>query len=326
MKKIIAFILSILTVLTFTACQEEPVEEVGGHFLINGRRYTPDAVITFDNQKVPFELYRYFFLNNKDEYSSGDYSVFTIYPEYNDYVKDSTFNMLSELFAVKSIAIDAGVAADREEIKQILESMRADFESDEEYYSELKKGYLTEELFYDVFTLYQLYDKVYDHYYGDFGIETMNEEELLRFADENFIHVKHILVSYDTTEETYVTRARVEEIRAKALAGESFDSLVNMYSDDADMPEYGYYYKAGDMPEAFELAVAELETDGISEIVETGYGFHIIQRLDSDISDLDYIEMLVYDELFSRMIEEKIQSQKVEYCDIYQEITAKNTY
>ena len=62
----------------------------------------------------------------------------------------------------------------------------------------------------------------------------------------------------------------------------------------------GYYFGEGEMVEPFENATKALEENGISELVETPYGYHIIKRLpldDENIVSADKFSELAYADL-----------------------------
>ena len=70
----------------------------------------------------------------------------------------------------------------------------------------------------------------------------------------------------------------------------------------------GYEFGTGEMVEEFENASTALEENGISEIVESNYGYHIIKRLpldDENIISSDKFSELAYadlDEFFTDKI------------------------
>ena len=72
---------------------------------------------------------------------------------------------------------------------------------------------------------------------------------------------------------------RAQEILDRALAGEDFDFLVAVYSDDG-MPPEGYTFVEGTMVTEFFEATRDLEIGEISGLVRTQFGFHIIKRVD----------------------------------------------
>ena len=60
----------------------------------------------------------------------------------------------------------------------------------------------------------------------------------------------------------------------RAQNGDDFDSLIEEYNEDMSST---YTFGKGTMPEAFEKAAFNLDTDEISGLVETEYGYHIIK-------------------------------------------------
>lgn len=85
-------------------------------------------------------------------------------------------------------------------------------------------------------------------------------------------------------EEKAKARTRVEELRTRITeAGESFDELAKKYSDDtgsgANGGDLGWQKRGTFVPE-FEAMVYKLEQDQISPVVETEFGYHIIQLLE----------------------------------------------
>lgn len=74
-----------------------------------------------------------------------------------------------------------------------------------------------------------------------------------------------------------------KEVYEKLLAGEDFAELAKIHSDDPGSGQKGGdlgYAKRGIYVPEFEGAVFGLKEGEMSEIVETEYGFHIIQQID----------------------------------------------
>lgn len=85
-------------------------------------------------------------------------------------------------------------------------------------------------------------------------------------------------------EEKAKALARIEEYRKRITeGGESFAELAKKYSDDPGSGSKGGdlgWQKRGSFVSEFEAMAYKLETDQISPVVETEFGFHIIQLLE----------------------------------------------
>jgi parvulin-like peptidyl-prolyl isomerase len=73
---------------------------------------------------------------------------------------------------------------------------------------------------------------------------------------------------------------RAEEVRKKAAAGADFGKLAGEYSDGPSGPKGGSLgsFSRGSMVKPFADAAFSLEAGGVSEVVETRFGFHVIKR------------------------------------------------
>lgn len=96
---------------------------------------------------------------------------------------------------------------------------------------------------------------------------------------------RHILIkagTYATEEQKAEAKKQAEELRARAAKGEDFAALARKYSGDQITAKNGGdigFLAKGTMPEAFDEALFSLEVGEISEVVETPYGFHVIELL-----------------------------------------------
>ena len=75
---------------------------------------------------------------------------------------------------------------------------------------------------------------------------------------------------------------KLEGIRQRILKGENFDQLASTYSDDPGSARNGGdlgWMKRGTLVPEYEATAYNLEKDEISEVIESEFGFHIIQLL-----------------------------------------------
>jgi peptidyl-prolyl cis-trans isomerase C len=121
----------------------------------------------------------------------------------------------------------------------------------------------------------------------------VSDEESRAFYDQNAsmfqkpeqVKARHILIKSDdeaTEEQKAAARQKIEAVRAKALAGEDFAALAAEYSEGPSNARGGDlgYFSRGQMVKPFEEVAFALEKDAISEVVETQFGYHIIQVTD----------------------------------------------
>lgn len=93
----------------------------------------------------------------------------------------------------------------------------------------------------------------------------------------------HIIVMPEVLpEEKEYARSKLVDIRKRVIDGQEFSSMARMYSEDpgssikgGELGDFG----RGMMAPEFEAAAFALEPGEVSEIVETEYGFHIIQLI-----------------------------------------------
>jgi parvulin-like peptidyl-prolyl isomerase len=100
---------------------------------------------------------------------------------------------------------------------------------------------------------------------------------------------RHILVAYKGAQRAEATRSRDEAfaLASKALAelkapGADFEAISHAYSDDKASDGAGGFlgfFERGKMTPKFQDAVEKLKDGEVSGVVETPFGFHVIQRL-----------------------------------------------
>jgi parvulin-like peptidyl-prolyl isomerase len=105
------------------------------------------------------------------------------------------------------------------------------------------------------------------------------------YAEEKTASVRHILLLTQgkTEEEKTAVRKKMEEILAKAKAGEDFSALAAQYSEDPGSKDKGGLYEdfeKGSMVKPFEDAAFTIPVGELSGIVETSYGYHILKIVD----------------------------------------------
>jgi len=125
---------------------------------------------------------------------------------------------------------------------------------------------------------------------------------------------RHILLKVapaSSDAEKAARRTELEGILARARGGESFSALARRYSEDTGSARRGGdlgWHKRGDMVEPFANAEFALEPNGISDIVESQYGFHVIQLV--GFREGDVPEEEAKNEIAERLYREKTAQER----------------
>lgn len=103
------------------------------------------------------------------------------------------------------------------------------------------------------------------------------------------VGARHVLIMHRGSERVPPTvtrtreeaRTRAQEVLARARAGNDFAALARQYSDEpgaatsgGDLGVFGH----GQMVPEFDRAAFALAPGAISDVIETSFGFHVIQR------------------------------------------------
>jgi peptidyl-prolyl cis-trans isomerase SurA len=94
---------------------------------------------------------------------------------------------------------------------------------------------------------------------------------------------------------------KISELRERVLKGDNFGTLALIYSDDKGSAqkrgELGYFTR-GDMVPEFEATAFKLKPDSVSKIIETKYGYHIMQLVDRRGDDINVRHILIKPQVF----------------------------
>ncbi len=84
-------------------------------------------------------------------------------------------------------------------------------------------------------------------------------------------------------EQKAIARTRLDEIRTRVRNGESFSNMAILYSQDPESAKRGGelgFVNRGDLVPQFEAVAFKLKPGEVSQVVETEFGFHIIQSIE----------------------------------------------
>ena len=257
------------------------------------------AFLTVGDKAVSYDEFRYYFLNVKasleqsassstasSEASSASTGATNLdLPS----ILTQTEEALKNNHALNTWTKEQGVEMtedDQSVVDQYISLQETQMGGETAFGEALESIYSTPDLFRAMMEESYLRDKAINEWFlNNYADQVVKE---MQNADPGYVRVKHILVQFeDSTEgaDHSAEKAEAEEALNKAIAGEDFDSLIDQYNDDPGMstnPD-GYIFTTGEMVQEFEDAAFALAENTIStELVETSYGYHIIQRLPID--------------------------------------------
>lgn len=200
----------------------------------------------------------------------------------------SAFRQLVLRSQLRAYSEENGLTVDDAQIDEKVKEVLSRFGSEEQAEAVLSRAGMTkEELRQDV-ARGALMEKAVDHYLSKLPkpstaeIEAYYQEHVADFTQPEHVVARHILIQAAPEEDAASKEAklsRAEEIRKELLEGADFAEAARKYSEGPSSVNGGLLnpFSRGDMAPEFEKAAFELDPGAISEIVETQFGFHIIQ-------------------------------------------------
>jgi len=150
---------------------------------------------------------------------------------------------------------------------------------------------------------------------------SVDDKEIWAYYDKNRasfrvpeqVKASQILIKTDPSwdqAKKAAARKRIDEIHAKLKSGQDFESLARTYSEDPSASKGGDlgYVRTGQVLKPFEDALFSLKPGEVSDVVETGVGFHIIKAVDRKPETTIPFEK-VKDQLKSALKQEKGQQE-----------------
>ncbi|MFD2246128.1 peptidylprolyl isomerase [Pontibacter ruber] len=126
------------------------------------------------------------------------------------------------------------------------------------------------------------------------GKVTVTPKEIKRYFNEiprdslpyfsSEVELGHIVKFAEVSkQQKAAARQQLEEIRKRILAGEDFATLAKQYSQDPGSAQEGGvlgFFKKKELVPEYEAAALKLEPGQISNVVESQFGFHLIQMIE----------------------------------------------
>lgn len=183
------------------------------------------------------------------------------------------------------------VTATEKEVADILESMKSQLPAGMTMDDLLKKNKIDAAKMRDEISMNIRINKLVMQELGgkiniaDKEVSDFYNKNLDKFKKPESVHARHILVSKvsgDTDKIKAEKRTKAEELRKQLVAGADFAELAKKNSDCPSKEQGGDLgtFTRGQMVKPFEDAAFSQQKNAIGPVVETDFGFHIIQVLE----------------------------------------------
>ncbi len=209
---------------------------------------------------------------------------------------DLYHRVLDQLIDINLLQQDAriqGVTVSEDEVQQSLAVRKRNFPNEEAYKKALAQAGVTEK---------DLHDRARDQIMLQKYVETklapkavVSDQAVRDFYDKHKdamkvperLHLRHILIAVDpkaSPADREKARQKAEDVLKRLKAGEDFGKLAEQYSDDPGSKtrggDLGPVAKGQTVPQFDAAAFALKKPNELSPVVESNYGFHIIQLVE----------------------------------------------
>lgn len=167
---------------------------------------------------------------------------------------------------------------------------------------------------------------------ADADIAKFYAEQQERFQTPETVEARHILIKTEATDNDAAKaekKAKIEAIRKQLVEGGDFEALARENSDCPSKDRGGSLgtFQRGQMVKPFEDAAFGLETNAISPVVETQFGYHVLQVTAHNAAKTNsleevkdqlagYLKQRKQMELFEAFMGKLKTSAKIDYADM----------
>ncbi len=204
--------------------------------------------------------------------------------------------VLNELITISLLTQDAktqGVKATEQEVQQYISSRKQSFPSEEAYKQALAKAGVTEDSLRQqareqlAVQKYVQTKVIQNVTVSDQATRDFYEKNKAQISQPERVHARHILITVKPdapAADKENARKKAEDLLQRIKGGEDFAKLAQENSDDTGSKPRGgdlSWFARGQMVPTFEAAAFALQKpNDLSPVVETPFGYHIIQLLE----------------------------------------------
>ena len=318
-KRILSIILAITIIFAFIGC------------IKNKEESKENITITINDEKISIEEVMIYVLQIKTEFEQlGGEDVWEI-EEFSggktasEVAKQGALENLIKIKLLNQNAQFMNISLSGEEEKEARKKAL-------EYYSNIDEKYIknyniSKGIVESIFIENQIASKVtenimnrYNPSEEEINKKLLNNEDYIKLYDKDVediltqVTVKHVFtkthiesgkgeyvaLSKDSQEKAY---GKIKEARKRALNGESFDLLIELYSEDENKDETKgvYTFSEALMTLMYKEALKNINIGGISEIVKSQQGYHLFKVISR--SNPTQAEVKEYKENFTNWTE-----------------------
>jgi len=244
-------------------------------------------------------------------------------PDKDIRIKEIRDKILDQMIDEKVLVHEAKrmkINVTRKEVQDGIEEIKKRFPTEEEYNQELAKQGLLEEKFKDQVKEQVMQIKLIDQEVKakvvpptDKEIEDFYKQHESEMVQPEQVRVRHILIKVGENTDKKEALKKITEILKEAKKGKtSFSDLAKKYSEDPSAAKGGDlgFFIRGQMVGKFEDAAFALNVGEISGVVETEYGYHIIQCIEKKAEEkksLDEIRDYLRNFILQTKMEERYE-------------------
>jgi len=184
-----------------------------------------------------------------------------------------------------------GIKVDETVIKEEIDALKKRFPSEAEMKKSLARMKLSENFMRSQFTQEKAIQQLIDKEFGqkvsvaDKDVKAYYDKSPDFFKQPEQVQARHILIKVDPqADETAKAEARktLEDVQQKLHKGGDFAALAKEFSQCPSSADGGNLgtFKRGQMVKPFEEAAFALKPGEVSDIVETKFGYHLIEVTD----------------------------------------------
>ncbi len=250
-----------------------------------------------------------------------EYEKFLTGPDKEIRIKEFKEKILDQMIDEKVLIHEAkkmNIRVTGKEIQDGIEEIKKRFATEEEYNQELAKQGLSGKKFEEQVKEQLMVIKLIDQEVKakvvpptDIEIEDFYKQNESEMVEPEQVRVRHILIRVNENTDKNQALKKIRDILKEAKEGKtSFGELAKKYSEDASASRGGDlgFFIRGQMVRKFEDAAFALQVGELSGVVETEYGYHIIQCVEKKAAEKKNLEE-IKDYLRNFIIQKKMEER-----------------